>query len=134
MADPTTMTDEALIAEAQRLDTRATPGPWLRTGSDKTWRPPDPGAALLLGTYPPCRGNRVYSVPSGGTFPSADIDLVVFARYALPELARRLKTTRNAALEEAAAVVDQCNREGPYNAIGAAARIRALKAKEDAAE
>lgn len=27
----------------------------------------------------------------------------------------------------AADVVDQCNREGPYTAIGAAARIRALK-------
>ena len=30
-------------------------------------------------------------------------------------------------IERAAAVVDQCNREGPYNAIGAARRIRALK-------
>ena len=30
-------------------------------------------------------------------------------------------------IERAADVVDQCNREGPYNAIGAAARIRALK-------
>jgi hypothetical protein len=29
-------------------------------------------------------------------------------------------------VERAAAVVDQCNREGPYNAIGAASRIRAL--------
>ncbi len=28
--------------------------------------------------------------------------------------------------EEAALVVDQCNHEGPYNAIGAASRIRAL--------
>jgi hypothetical protein len=30
-------------------------------------------------------------------------------------------------LERAADVVDSCNREGPYNAIGAARRIRALK-------
>lgn len=30
-------------------------------------------------------------------------------------------------LERAAGIVDQCNREGPYNAIGAAKRIRALK-------
>lgn len=30
-------------------------------------------------------------------------------------------------LEAAARVVDQCNQEGPYNAIGAATRIRALK-------
>lgn len=29
--------------------------------------------------------------------------------------------------DRAADVVDQCNREGPYNAIGAASRIRALK-------
>lgn len=28
--------------------------------------------------------------------------------------------------DRAAAVVDACNREGPYNAIGAAKRIRAL--------
>ena len=33
----------------------------------------------------------------------------------------------NEALEAAALVVDQCNREGPYNAIGAASRIRDLK-------
>lgn len=30
------------------------------------------------------------------------------------------------ALEAAAAVVDQCNEEGPFQAIGAASRIRAL--------
>ena len=30
-----------------------------------------------------------------------------------------------ATTESAAALVDQCNREGPYNAIGAAALIRA---------
>ncbi len=34
---------------------------------------------------------------------------------------------RDAGLEEGAAMVDRCNREGPYNAIGAADRIRALK-------
>ena len=33
-------------------------------------------------------------------------------------------------IERAAAVVDQCNREGPYNAIGAASRIRALVVAE----
>jgi hypothetical protein len=33
---------------------------------------------------------------------------------------------RGQAFEEAAGVVDQCNREGPYNAIGAAKRIREL--------
>jgi hypothetical protein len=31
-------------------------------------------------------------------------------------------TVRDDALEEAAKVVDECNREGPYNAIGAAER------------
>lgn len=29
-------------------------------------------------------------------------------------------------LKEAAELVDQCNREGPYNAIGAGSRLRAL--------
>lgn len=33
-------------------------------------------------------------------------------------------------IERAAEVVDRCNREGPYNAIGAASRIRALKVVE----
>jgi hypothetical protein len=33
-------------------------------------------------------------------------------------------------VHRAADVVDQCNREGPYNAIGAAARIRALRIVE----
>lgn len=50
---------------------------------------------------------------------------------AIKEVGERVQATydaiRNAALEEAALVVDQCNREGPYNAIGAARRIRALK-------
>lgn len=41
-------------------------------------------------------------------------------------LAHALASAREAALREAAEVVDQCNREGPYNAIGAASRIRAL--------
>lgn len=30
-------------------------------------------------------------------------------------------------IERAAEIVDQCNHEGPYNAVGAALRIRALK-------
>lgn len=33
----------------------------------------------------------------------------------------------NEAVEASAKVVDQCNREGPYNAICAAPRIRELK-------
>ena len=33
-------------------------------------------------------------------------------------------------IERAADVVDQCNKEGPYNAIGAAKRIRALRVVE----
>lgn len=32
----------------------------------------------------------------------------------------------NAAIEASAKIVDECNREGPYNAIGAASRIRKL--------
>lgn len=35
---------------------------------------------------------------------------------------------RAAGIEEAAKVIDDCNREGPFQAIGAAARIRALVA------
>lgn len=34
---------------------------------------------------------------------------------------------RNSVIEQCATVVDQCNCEGPYQAIGAANRIRALK-------
>ncbi len=33
-------------------------------------------------------------------------------------------------LERAAGVVDQCNKEGPYNSVGAASRIRALPVSE----
>jgi hypothetical protein len=43
------------------------------------------------------------------------------------ELGNPVPTARDEVLEEAALVVDHCNREGPYNAIGAASRIRALK-------
>jgi hypothetical protein len=34
---------------------------------------------------------------------------------------------RDEIIERCAAVIDQCNREGPYHAIAAAPRIRALK-------
>lgn len=37
------------------------------------------------------------------------------------------KDVWNAAIEEAVKIVDDCNREGPYNAIEAASRIRSLK-------
>lgn len=33
----------------------------------------------------------------------------------------------NLAIEAAANVIDECNKEGPYNAIGGARRIRELK-------
>jgi hypothetical protein len=36
------------------------------------------------------------------------------------------KAIEAATIERCAQVVDECNREGPYNAIGAASRIRAL--------
>ena len=39
------------------------------------------------------------------------------------------KAERDEIIEQCAAVVDQCNREGPYMAIGAARRIRALKSQ-----
>lgn len=41
-------------------------------------------------------------------------------------LADMKRLARKEAFEEAAQVVEQCNREGPYNAIGAAPRIRRL--------
>jgi hypothetical protein len=41
-------------------------------------------------------------------------------------IASALSAARAEGLEQAAKIVDQCNREGPYNAIGAASRIRAL--------
>jgi hypothetical protein len=37
------------------------------------------------------------------------------------------KSERDSIIEQCAAIVDQCNREGPYQAIAAAGRIRALK-------
>jgi hypothetical protein len=52
-------------------------------------------------------------------------------KLAVPaEGAQALVTVRDEALEEAAKVVDECNREGPYSAIGAASRIRELKCGE----
>lgn len=63
--------------------------------------------------------NTVTTIQSGGRF---EIDV---ARVEDRILAA-LRNIRAEALREAAAVVDQCNREGPYNAIGAAPRIRAL--------
>lgn len=46
------------------------------------------------------------------------------------DLERAFSLGHEFGIERAAEVVDQCNKEGPYNAIGAAARIRALKVIE----
>jgi len=43
------------------------------------------------------------------------------------EIEQAKKEAWNAAIEEAAKVIDQLNREGPYNAIGGAKVIRKLK-------
>lgn len=42
------------------------------------------------------------------------------------DLERAFSLGHEFGIERAAAVVDQCNKEGPYNAIGAASRIRSL--------
>lgn len=65
-------------------------------------------ARALLALTPPASGGR------DGDLNSLSLDA----------LARKGK---DAGLEDAALVVEQCNREGPYTAIGAASRIRALK-------
>jgi hypothetical protein len=46
---------------------------------------------------------------------------------AIIDVEKRIDTVHNNAIEAAAQIVDECNREGPYNAIGAARRIRELK-------
>jgi hypothetical protein len=43
------------------------------------------------------------------------------------DLERAFSLGHEFGLERAAELVDRCNREGPYNAIGAASRIRALE-------
>ena len=42
------------------------------------------------------------------------------------DLERAFSLGHEFGIERAADVVDQCNKEGPYNAIGAASRIRGL--------
>ena len=42
------------------------------------------------------------------------------------DLERAFSLGHEFGIERAAQVVDQCNKEGPYNAIGAASRIRRL--------
>jgi hypothetical protein len=46
------------------------------------------------------------------------------------DLKRAFSLGHEFGIERAAEVVDQCNKEGPYNAIGAASRIRALDVVE----
>lgn len=50
-----------------------------------------------------------------------DVEAICF------DLERAFALGHEFGIARAADVVDQCNREGPYNAIGAAERIRALK-------
>ena len=49
------------------------------------------------------------------------------AEALLYDLERAFALGHEFGLYRAAAEVDRCNQEGPYNAIGAASRIRALK-------
>lgn len=46
------------------------------------------------------------------------------------DLERAFSLGHEFGIERAAEVVDQCNKEGPYNAIGAASRIRKLVVAE----
>lgn len=46
------------------------------------------------------------------------------------DLERAFSLGHEFGIERAAEVVDRCNKEGPYTAIGAASRIRALKVIE----
>lgn len=46
------------------------------------------------------------------------------------DLERAFSLGHEFGIERAAEVVDRCNKEGPYNAIGAASRIRALTVEE----
>lgn len=46
------------------------------------------------------------------------------------DLERAFSLGHEFGVERAADLVDQCNKEGPYNAIGAATRIRALVVRE----
>lgn len=46
------------------------------------------------------------------------------------DLERAFSLGHEFGIERAAEVVDQCNKEGPYNAIGAASRIRKLVVTE----
>lgn len=48
------------------------------------------------------------------------------AKAIAADLERAFSLGHEFGIERAADVVDRCNREGPYNAIGAASRIRAL--------
>jgi hypothetical protein len=54
----------------------------------------------------------------------ADAEAIELALY------RAFSLGHEFGIERAAEVVDRCNREGPYNAIGAAKRIRALQVAE----
>ena len=46
------------------------------------------------------------------------------------DLHRAMSLGHEFGIERAAEVVDRCNKEGPYNAIGAASRIRKLVVAE----
>jgi hypothetical protein len=46
------------------------------------------------------------------------------------DLERAFSLGHEFGIERAAEVADRCNKEGPYNAIGAASRIRALTVEE----
>ena len=46
-------------------------------------------------------------------------------------MTRSQQVAWNESIEQAACIVDLCNHEGPYNAIGAAHRIRGLKKSWD---
>ncbi len=104
---------------------------------------PAPAPAKWWKEYPLCTCGHGILDHEGGPV-MAGCNSCSCAKYVRPVTAGEGQTApaslhwaneiRNAALEEAALEIDQANREGPYNAIQGASRIRALKSAATAGE
>lgn len=80
---------------------KATAGPWLTESPGVHTDGPAKGWARgsVIAATAPGKDNRVYATPSGGTYPSADLNFIAHARTDVPALVSECKRLREALAE-----------------------------------
>jgi hypothetical protein len=89
MTDKTILTPEQVRAIRERAE-KATPGPWT---ADKPPRDND-GWSLAVIIAAVARGQGIYAIPPGGSYPAADQNFIAAARTDVPALCATVEALR----------------------------------------